>query len=177
MTELNEGVPCWLIGQASVGGSYNIGSTLKYPVFRRYSPNANDRYQVELSLDFGTPLEVCEPNVTFPNPDNTGIYAKGWKAYISDRYDEDTRIVRCKVNLRGLGEQIGQNLMRNFYYFDSSYWVLNKISNYSITTEDLVECEFIKVKNSMNPVSPAAVPAAFFGARSRACTPISITGP
>ena len=150
MTELNEGVPCWLIGQASVDGSYNIGSTLKYPVFRRYSPNANDRYQVELSLDFGTPLEVCEPNVTFPNPDNTGIYAKGWKAYISDRYDEDTRIVRCKVNLRGLGEQIGQNLMRNFYYFDSSYWVLNKISNYSITTEDLVECEFIKVKNTTN---------------------------
>lgn len=28
-----------------------------------------------------------------------------------------------------------------------------------------------------NPVNPAAVPAAFFGTRSKALTPISITGP
>lgn len=150
MTELNEGTPCWLIGQAAVDGSYLINVNMKYPIFRRYLPNNNDRYQVDLSLDFGTPLEVCEPNVSFPNPDTTNIYAKGWKLYIQDRYDVDTRIVRCKVNLRGLGEQIGQNLMRNFYYFDSSYWVLNKITNYSITTEDLVDCEFIKVKNVTN---------------------------
>jgi hypothetical protein len=40
--------------------------------------------------------------------------------------------------------------MRNFYYFDSSWWVLNKIKNYSLTTEDLVECEFIKVKDISN---------------------------
>jgi hypothetical protein len=150
MIEMNEGTPCWLIGQSTVSAGYCINVNLKYPCFRRYIPNGNDHYQMDLSLDFGTPLEVCEPNISFPNPDTTNIYAKGWKLYIQDRYDEDTRIVRCKVNLRGLGEQIGQNLMRNFYYFDSSYWVLNKITNYSITTEDLVDCEFIKVKSTTN---------------------------
>ena len=150
MIDLNEGTPCWLVGQAAVSGAYKIGSTLKYPCFRRCLPNSNNRYLIDLSLDFGTPLEVSEPAVTFPNPDTTNIYAKGWKNYITDRYDVDSRVMTCKVNLRGLGEQIGQNLMRNFYYFDSSYWVLNKIKNYSITTEDLVECEFIKVKDTTN---------------------------
>lgn len=153
MTELNEGVPCWMIGQAAVTGSYNISEDLKFPVFRRYSPNANDRYQIDLTLDLGTPLEVSEPAVTFPNPDTSNIYSKGWKKYITDRYDVDTRILTCKVDLRGLGEPVGQNLMRNFYFFDSSWWVLNKIKNYSITTEDMADCEFIKVKDTDNYIN------------------------
>ena len=32
-------------------------------------------------------------------------------------------------------------------------------------------------KYQKKPVRPAAVPEAFFGARSSACTPMSITGP
>ena len=150
MTSLNEGTPCWLLGQAAVDSGHTISQAMKYPCFRRYIPNGSDHTLIDLSLDLGTPLEVSEPVITFPNPDTTSIYAKGWKKYITDRYDVDTRIMTCKVNLRGLGEQIGQNLMRNFYWFDNSYWVLNKIKNYSITTEDLVECEFIKVKDRTN---------------------------
>lgn len=151
MTSLNEGVPCWLIGQVAVSGHYGISTAdIKYPIFRRYDVDGTTNKTVTLSLDLGTPLEVNEPDINIPNPDTTSIYAKGWKKYIGDRYDVDTRVLTCKVDLRGLGEQIGQNLMRNFYFFDSSYWVLNKIKNYSITTEDLVECEFIKVKNTTN---------------------------
>lgn len=150
MIEMNEGTPCWLLGQSAVDSGHCISSTLQYPFFRRYVPNGSDHTLIDLSLDMGTPLEVSEPVITFPNPDTTSIYAKGWKKYITDRYDVDTRIMTCKVNLRGLGEQIGQNLMRNFYWFDNSCWVLNKIKNYSITTEDLVECEFIKVKDRTN---------------------------
>ena len=150
MTSLNEGTPCWLLGQAAVDSGHTISQAMKYPCFRRYIPNGSDHTLIDLSLDLGTPLEVNEPVITFPNPDTTSIYAKGWKKYITDRYDVDTRIMTCKVNLRGLGEQIGQNLMRNFYWFDNSCWVLNKIKNYSITTEDLVECEFIKVKDKTN---------------------------
>ena len=148
MSLYNEGTPCWLLGQYLTETDYKISDTLRYPIFRRY---AVDEYNVvTASLDLGTPLEVNEPTITFPNPDTTSIYYQGWKSYITDRYDADTRIFRCKVDLRGLGEQIGQNLMRNFYYFDSSYWVLNKIVNYSITTEDLADCEFIKVKSTTN---------------------------
>ena len=150
MTSLNEGTPCWLLGQQAVDSGHCISSALKYPCFRRYIPNGSDYSVMDLSLDLGTPLEVSEPVISFPSPDTTNIYSKGWKKYIEDRYDVDTRIMTCKVDLRGLGEQIGQNLMRNFYWFDNSYWVLNKIKNYSLTTDDLVECEFIKVKDTSN---------------------------
>lgn len=150
MTSLNEGTPCWLLGQQAVDSGHCISSALKYPCFRRYIPNGSDHSVMDLSLDLGTPLEVSEPAISFPSPDTTNIYSKGWKKYIEDRYDVDTRIMTCKVDLRGLGEQIGQNLMRNFYWFDNSYWVLNKIKNYSLTTDDLVECEFIKVKDTSN---------------------------
>lgn len=138
----NGGQPCWLLGQAAANPDYNIDSALPYPIFRRYNYN-----MVTKSLDFGQPLEVNEPAVTFPTPDTSNIYAQAWKAYITDRYDADTRIVTCKANLRGIGEQIGQNLLRNIYWFDNSYWVLNKISNFSITTDDLIDCEFIKIKD------------------------------
>ena len=147
MSFYNEGTPCWILGLYQTDTDYKISNTLRYPIFRRYAVTDGT---VTKSLDLGTPLEVNEPVITIPNPDTTSIYAQGWKDYIADRYDVDTRILKCKVNFRGLGEKVGQNLMRNFYYFDSSWWVLNKIINYSITTEDLVDCEFIKVKDTDN---------------------------
>ena len=148
MNFYNEGTPCWLLGQDTIAPDYCIGVNLPYPIFRRYLVNASN--EVTKSLDLGTPLEINEPAISVPDPDTTSIYAQAWKAYISDRYDVDTRVLSCKVDFRGLGEPIGQNLMRNFYYFDSSWWVLNKIKNYSITTEDLVDCEFIKVQDNAN---------------------------
>ena len=56
--------------------------------------------------------------------------------------------MRCRVNFGGI--QVGQNLLRKFYYFDNSIWVLNKISNYSLTTYDPVECEFVQVQDKNN---------------------------
>ena len=48
------------------------------------------------------------------------------------------------------GVEVNEALLRNFYYFDNSVWVLNKISNYSITSVVATECEFIKVKDLNN---------------------------
>ena len=54
----------------------------------------------------------------------------------------------AKVDLRGLN--IGQGLLRRFYWFEGANWVLNKISNYSLTTFDLTDCEFIQVQDVDN---------------------------
>jgi phage antirepressor YoqD-like protein len=56
--------------------------------------------------------------------------------------------MKCKVDLRGL--QIGQQLLQRFFWYEGSIWVLNKINNYSMTTYDDVECEFIKVNEVSN---------------------------
>lgn len=76
------------------------------------------------------------------------IYDRYWKAYLTDRYDVDAKVMKCKVNLSGM--QVGQQLMRHFFFYENAIWVLNKISNHSITTDDLTECEFVKVKNIKN---------------------------
>lgn len=132
MLNLNGGKPCWNLFHDD--NSYPVHAL---PSFRR---SADD-----LSLDFGASKEVFVSDQT---PDISHIYGYRWQRYIHDRYDKDGRVMRCKVNLRGM--QVGQELMRNFFFFDNSIWVMNKIINHSITTNDLTECEFVKVQNIEN---------------------------
>ena len=144
MLLLNDGLPCWnLSSQKSVKIS-------ALPSFRRSKteliPDSGDEI-IHSTFEWGEPFargvngsEMAEGKVT--------IYDRFWKEYQSDRFDVDTFILQCKVNLNGL--QVGQDLMRRFFYYQGSIFVLNKISNHSITTEDLTECEFIKVKDIKN---------------------------
>ena len=96
------------------------------------------------SLDYGTPKAVDLPGVTF-DASLGSMYLRSWKAYLTDLLDMDTKVMRCRVDLGGL--QVGPELLRRFWYYDGAYWVLNKITNYSLTTWDPVECEFIQVRD------------------------------
>lgn len=128
---LNEGVPCWVLH------SNDSRLTQELPSFRRFAG--------AYSAEWGMPME------TYTNESMDGVlslYDRYWKAYLSDRYDVDTRKMVCKVNLSGM--QVGQALLGRFFYYDNAVWVLNKVSNHSVTTADLTECEFIKVKDIKN---------------------------
>ena len=137
MDVLNDGVPCWILNPGSSAG-------LRIPIFQRYVYGGE--WTIENSLDFGIPSEMDIPQITY-NGDAT-IYSKFWKNYLRDRYDVNTKVMTCRVNFGGL--QVGQNLLRKFFWFDNSLWVLNKISNYSLTTYDPVECEFVQVQDKNN---------------------------
>lgn len=137
MMSLNNNAPCWTLAS---GIPINT-----IPHFSRYGNYYNGMYYV--SLDFGIPAEIPAPDLTFAN--QATIYERSWQAFISDRLDSDTTVVRCHVNLDGLG-RVGQDLLRKFYYFDGSIWSLNKIINYSLTTWDDTECEFVRVQNVNN---------------------------
>lgn len=76
------------------------------------------------------------------------LYQRYWQAYIRDRFNRDTRVLKCRVHLDGL--QVGQDLLRRFFWYEGSLWALNKISNYSLTTWDPVECEFVQVQDKDN---------------------------
>lgn len=123
----NDGTPCWILTVPT--------SPIRIARFVRF----NDSY----SLDMGTPQELDIPEAVYPS-DGT-IYARGWEAYIADRYDVDTKVVKCFVDWRGV--QVNENLLRNFYVFDNALWVLNKITNYTLTSYTTTECEFVKVKD------------------------------
>ena len=138
MTALNGGKPCWILDE---------GPGLLIPIFSRYwFQYIHPDFVMAASLDFGVPRQLDIPGIVY-KPDST-IYAKAWKAYLTDRYDVNTRVMRCRVHFDGI--QVGQSLLRKFFFYDNSLWVLNRISNYSLTTYDPVECEFIKVQDKDN---------------------------
>ena len=140
MDLLNDGVPCWLLNPGSQAG-------LRIPIFQRYLYGSE--WTIEDSLDFGIPSEMDIPQITYR--DDATIYAKFWRNYLRDRYDVNTKVMTCRVNFGGL--QVGQDLLRKFYWYDNSLWVLNKINNYSLTTYDSVECEFVQVQDKNNYIN------------------------
>lgn len=139
MDVVNDGVPCWLLGAGGTGAD-----GLNIPIFQRYVYGNISR--IEYSLDFGKPHQFDIPGVQIN--DGCTVYARGWKNYISDRYDVNTKVMTCRVNFAGM--QVNQELLRKFYWYGNSLWVLNAIRNYSLTTFDPVECEFLQVQDKDN---------------------------
>ena len=136
MDVVNDGVPCWLLAEGT--------ESLYVPTFQRYT--YGNLSVIENSLDFGIPGQFDIPGVR--HAAGCTIYERAWKAYMADRYDVNTKVMSCQVNFGGI--QVGQDLLRKFYWYDNSLWVLNAIKNYSITTYDPVECEFVQVQDKEN---------------------------
>lgn len=137
MLELNGGKPCWdLTALAS--------ASVSVPCFGRYD---GEDGMIDDSLDFGIPREVAVPDISF-DPDTGSLYLRYWRAYLSDLLNENTKVMKCRVDFRGL--EVGPGLLRKFYHYEGALWVLNKITNYSLTTYDAVECEFVQVQNPDN---------------------------
>lgn len=144
MNSLNNGMPCWnLTSHKSIKISY-------LPSFRRCKteliPDSGNE-TILSTFEWGEPLARGVNGATMAEGKVT-IYDRYWREYQRDRYDADTFIMQCKVNLKGL--QVGQDLMRKFFYYQGAIFVLNKITNHSLTTWDDTECEFIKVQDINN---------------------------
>ena len=140
MGAVNDGKPCWILDE---------GAGLYVPCFCQYgSMLYYGDLVIASSLDIGMPRQLDIPGIYYR--EGVTIYDIAWKAYIADRYDVDTEVMHCRVDFRGIGLQVGNGLLRRFYYYDGSLWVLNKITNYSMTTYDPVECEFIRVQDKDN---------------------------
>ena len=129
----NDNKPCWL---PRTGSYYSFD----IPTFSRYSIVSG---VVAKSLDMGTPQEVDVPGLSFDPA--SALYVRRWQAWTRDRLDVNTKVMRCKVNLQGL--QVGPDLLRRLWWYGGALWVLNKIDNYSLTTWDPADCEFVQVQD------------------------------
>lgn len=117
----------------------------RIPQFTRY--NIKQSNIIGESFDFGVPKEVYIPNVTY-NEDET-LFNRYWEKYLTDRYDVNTKKVTCEVNFNE--DEITQDMLKNFYFFNNSYWVINKIENkISSSKKQLAKVEFIKVNDINN---------------------------
>lgn len=132
------GGPCWLI-EVNNAGQY-------IPHFSRYRCLIDIQTlmpQVITSLDFGIPREIDIPGLIY----KTGtIYGTFWRDYIHDRLSVHGKVMRAQVLLDGL--QVGPELLRKFFWYGGSLWVLVSVSNYSLTTFDPAECEFVQVRDT-----------------------------
>ena len=142
MVNLTGGKGCWDIGPGSASGIF-------VPSFQRIAWRSGG-YHANSSMDFGDPFEFAFYGETIEYGDDISLYARAWKSYLHDRYDGDTKVMTCKVDLAGL--HVDASLLRNFYYFENALWVLNKISNYAITEHAPVQCEFVQVQDKDNYV-------------------------
>ena len=140
MLLLNGNNPCWLPNYYEADASCRIDAM---PHFARYKWSGG---AVTYSLDWGDPKELQVPGATIAP--NSNIFDQYWKKYIGDRYDDDSAVVVCYVDLRGM--QVGDALLRQFYAFDGAIWALNRIIDYSITTSGPTKCEFVKVQDTTN---------------------------
>lgn len=134
MLSKNGNVPCWLL---EPDDDDSIPDAV--PNFSRYKRYGGG---IVRSLDFGNPEEMQLPEDTVFAPD-CNIFDRCWRKYISDRYDDDAKVLKCKADLSGLAQ--GQAMMRDFYFFKGSLWALNKIENMSLTTWDPTDVELIRV--------------------------------
>ena len=138
MSVVNDGKPCWILDE---------GAGVDVPLFSRYYIVNDDGVdKIVYSLDFGVPRQLDIPSLRYNS--YATLYERRWKAYLTDRYDVNSKVMRCMVDFRGM--MVDHQLLRKFYFYDGSLWVLNKITNHSLTTYDPVECEFIRVKDKNN---------------------------
>ena len=127
------GGPCWIAAFNEYG--------LDIPQFTRYTHRGQDP---ELLLDFGFPREVDIPGIRYAAGYN--IYEQAWQQYIRDRLNVHGKVMTCKAWI----DRPGPEALRKFYWYRGSLWMLNKISNYSLTTFDPAECEFVQVRDIAN---------------------------
>jgi uncharacterized protein YutD len=71
------------------------------------------------------------------------IYNNFWKAFYNDQFNIDTKKVTCFVKL----DNMNQDYLREFYFFDNAYWILNKVDSYDINSDNTVRVELIKVQD------------------------------
>lgn len=136
------GANCYLLtneGNDTNGNDIAIQRT-KLPLF--LSMRLMDTH-VRESFDFAKSKESYIPGINYP--EGVTLYERYWSGLYNDRMDVDTRKVTCMVDLSGIA--VNSDLLRNFFYFDNNYWLLNSIEDYDIAANKLTKCEFIKVKS------------------------------
>lgn len=146
MDILNDGTPCWLYTRTEVDAQGNSIARKAYtcPRFGRYIIYQGSSY-ITKSLDFGEPETLYVPGAVSTSEGT--LYEEWWKDYISDMYNIDTRVVTTKVLFEG---RVTVDDLRKWYVFDNCLWRLSKISDWNISQDGLVTCEFVKVNNQAN---------------------------
>lgn len=144
MGVLNEGNSCWLYTEreTDINGVNIAHRLMKVPAFGRYIMSGNT---ITKSWDFGEPAELYIPRSETTSAST--LYNQYWRNYISDLYNLNTRVATLEIRPRTM---MNGQWLRDFYWFNNSLWVINRIIDYNPTAKGTTQVEFIKVKDATN---------------------------
>lgn len=155
MLTLNDGKPCYLYTTNNNGTKAYQYTAI--PLFGRYK--GNEAGYVERSLDFGQPRQLYLKSLTMSDAtEDSTVYNRYWKNYISDLYDKDSKVLRCYVRIAPvrnggafvMSDKVSPEWLRYFYWFDNSLWRLNAIEDWNVSSFGTTLMEFIRVQDITN---------------------------
>ena len=114
---------------------------ISIPSFATYMWASGAGGDIILSSDMAQPREMGMPGVNYLN--GVTLYERYWKRYVEDRYSVDAKVCKCYVDMAGL--EVGNEMLRHFYWFDECLWSLSKVIDYPVNTDDPCLCEFVRV--------------------------------
>lgn len=141
MKDLNDDEPCFIYTESEYDSSENQIAIKVNELPQYINCLIDSSNNVTHSLDFGLPKEVYMGYVNYD--EDATIYNNFWKAFYNDQFNIDTKKVTCFVKL----DNMNQDYLREFYFFDNAYWILNKVDSYDINSDNTVRVELIKVQD------------------------------
>lgn len=127
----------WYITDSTGAHPYNV-----YP----HSGMVDDPYDPTIDIGFGVPLDIYwQPIFDDINYTNNNLYNRYYSGMILDIASPNSKLVRGKFNLSVI--DIATLDFRKLYYFEGEYFRLNKVIDYDPISDELTECEFLKVSS------------------------------
>lgn len=118
----------------------------KIPYIPKFSKYLITNNKIVDSWDFSKPKELYMPDIVYS--DNIAIYDQYWNNFFEDKLNINTKKITAYVNFKNF--IVNENILKDFYYFNNCYWLLNKIENYDVNSDSTVKCEFIKINDISN---------------------------
>lgn len=149
MSRLNNN-PCYIITASEYDKSgnrvaYALGTIPKFSRYyysMSYVQGTLYSKNVWFSMDFGSPRQLYLLDYT--DYETSNLYFQFYKKYYEDLYDVNTKALTLYFHPEGI---MDSDWLRDFYWFKNTLWRLNKVSDYSPLSNDLVKCEFVKVQD------------------------------
>ena len=142
MGTLNDNQNCWLYPGNGFDASGKEIAVRLYELPQYISLQTDGSDNVVSSFDLGLPKETF---LTAKYSEDKTLYNQYWKSFYNDQLNVNTRKINCFMKL----DFANQEMLRKFYWFQNSYWILNKI-DYSPTNNQTTSVEFIKVFDKDN---------------------------
>ena len=141
MLDLNES-PCYLLSRDT--SEVLIPTNIPYFFNSYIDPTRPDTYSH--SFNFGAPVKEIKDSELYYDF-RAPIFYNYWDDYTRDLYNANGKSIQVRAFLKGKPE----DMMRRFWYYNNSIWVIDEIKNYNISDPSIpVQMVLIKVDDPAN---------------------------